>query len=815
MKNITRVSEEVTSQNLQNTDNRSRELEISFGSIVKIIFRRKYGIILIVFFSLFNAWINYKQETPAYYAPSLLMINPRGGGDMQSAFLGQGAFGLDATKKDIALLHSPSMAEQAVRGLFNSGRKDSLEFFGKRSYISPMAQLIKKLKRQESLKPPGLATLTDDDLYYYTLNMQGRIRVEPIEETNLIRVSVASPFPDEAVYLTNMLCRVYKESDVRWNSEKFAQSNKFIADLLQEQQKKVDAADNALSDYMQHNEIFDVSGNTGTLFARVTDADARYNDVMVEYNIAHNGLSFIEKKLTATDKALSLRIAQNINAQLGAIQDEMRASESDYIRLLQQKGGDDVEVKAKLQRLDIVKARYEQLSRSKIAGEITSAGRSQKFSFDLVAEKLQTERKLNNLEFTAKELMRLKKYYESMLGEMPKKQLNYAKLQSNREVVGKTYIFLKEKQEETRMLLGSEVGSVSIVGTAFRPLGPESPNLSKMLLKGLLMGGAFAFMFTLIAELLDDTIKDDSFFKDLNFTILSVIPLVVGTAKNSFTDTVKSRITRMFYWMSKVFPGQIFAKAQAESIKTDQKKTAKAPMPKITDSLSSEFAESFRTLRTSLEYSRIENPLTSILVSGTAMSEGKSTACANLAMAFALIGKKTLIIDCDLRRASVHKKFNVKRQPGLTEYLFSQSHSIDDEYFQPTHIDNLFVLSAGKMVPNPNELLGSAKMVELLKVLEGKFDKVLLDSPPLFLSDAAQLAKFVDGIILAARVGYTNRKPLEEFASDKFLRPLMLGVVIIAPRHQGHYGYGKYGYGNYGYGKYGYRYRYESNEEEQ
>jgi len=234
-------------------------------------------------------------------------------------------------------------------------------------------------------------------------------------------------------------------------------------------------------------------------------------------------------------------------------------------------------------------------------------------------------------------------------------------------------------------------------------------------------------------------------------------------------------------------------------------------MPMITDSLSSVFSESFRTLRTALDYSKPDGPLKSILISGTSMSEGKSTVCCNLGMAFAMTGKKTLIIDCDFRRASIHKKLQGKREKGLTDYLFGEDRVLDDSAFQKTAIDNLTYLSAGKMVPNPNELLGSAKMLELIRTLEEKYDKVLIDSPPLFLSDAAQLAHSIDGILLVSRLHYTSRKPIKEFSADHFLSSAILGIAVIGSKEKrwygygyGKYGYGKYGYNKYGYGKYGY-----------
>ncbi|MCF8384057.1 MAG: polysaccharide biosynthesis tyrosine autokinase [Chlorobium sp.] len=797
------MSEKDSPQNQQTGYEQPRDSEISLAEIFKIIRRRQYGIVAVIALFLVLSLLYYGLQTPEYHAVSVMMINDtEDPGDLLAKVIGPGTLSNNKTvKKDVELLQSMPIAELTVRELYRSGRRDSLEFFGKRPYYSPIASLVKSLFSLNMGRKPQLQGDADETFRRYALKLNGRIRVDVMRETNVLKVSVVSPFPDEAAFLTNTLCRVYKEADIVRNSEKYAQANRFIADMLREQQKKVAEADNLLSGYMEANEIYEFTGNTQQLLDKLIEADAKQNGIMAEYNIASNSLSFLNKKLSEADRSLGSRITKNVNTQLGSIQDEIRSLESAYIRLMQQKGPDNAEVVSKRKQLDVVKTRYEQLSRSKIAGEIRYAGQAQKYSFDMVAEKLQIERKLNELSFSSREFSRLKQYYETLLSTLPKKQQEFAKLQRDREVVSKTYLFLKEKLDETRILEGSEVGGVAIVGSAFRPFTPEKPSLQKNLLMGLVLGGLFAMAYAYGAELVDDTVKEESFFRDIGLTMLSVIPLV-STESKSAPVKGESRLNRILYNTNRAFREKLLAAGISREKRPGAQPVAEVPMPKITDNLTSAFAESFRMLRNALDYSRIENPLQSILISGTAMSEGKSTVCANLGMAYALIGKKTIIIDCDLRRASQHKKLNCKRAHGLTDYLFSQQHEINEDFFQPTHLDNLFVLSAGQKVPNPNELLGSPKMLELLAELRGRFDKVLIDCPPLFLSDAAQLARSVEGIVLASRLRHTSRRPLEDFVTDQYLRPQTLGVAVIASRDSERYGYGKYGYGKYGYGHY-------------
>ncbi|MFZ4526351.1 MAG: GumC family protein [Chlorobium sp.] len=797
------------SSDIQSQQLRVQQDEVSFDKLFSIVLRRRGGIFLIVTIISLTALFFYYSRTPEYRAYSVVMINEaKSSGDVLSSVL-VGTAGMDsrAAKKDVELLKSMPIAELAVRTLYKSSKKDSLEFFGNRLYHSPVSRFFKSFvfwENHKKVTPPE-----NESVFFrrYAMKLNGRIKVDATRESGILRVSVASPFPDEAAFLSNTLCQVYKEADIDRNSEKYAQARRFIDSMLSEQEQKVKEADDAQSKYMEGHEIYEFSGNTQKLLDMLIETDAKYNGVITEYNITKNGLDFLESKLSQQDKALSARIVQNVNSQLGNIMDEIRTAESAYVRLVSEKGADALEVKEKKRLLDTVKARYDQLSRSKIAGQIGYEGRAQKFSIDMISEKLQVERKLNDLRFSSMEYSRLKQYYESQLATLPKKQQDYAKLVRDRDVVNKTYVFLKEKLDEARILLGSEVGSVVLVGSAFRPFTPEWPDFKKVMSVGLALGLILSAVYVYAAETLDDTVKSEEFFKEIGLPLLSVIPVVTQDGKNAFSGDELSKIRRN---LLKLF-NRLRESAGAVTGKDGTKTTVeppvlpvKLPMPKITDSMSSPFAESFRVLRTSLDYSRIDGELKSILVSGTAMAEGKSTVCSNLAMAYALVGKKTLIIDCDLRRASQHTKFGCKKHHGLTDYLYSSAHSIDSSYFKPTHMENLFLLTAGKKVPNPNELLGSSKMLKLLKELETQCDMIILDSPPLFLSDAAQLARAVDGTLMVARIKYSSRKPLEEYAVDPYLRPMSLGVVAIAPRDSNRYGYGKYGYGKYGYGKYGY-----------
>ena len=745
--------------------------EIDIREVLNVLNRRKYGIIFFLIISVALAWLFHKAEVPAYYAESILLIdNPFGNNPVDAALGTTGESDAKAVKKDVELITSMPITQLVVRELLKSTKRDSLEFFGKRQYRSSFDDILTLVSPFSDKRSAQTINLNgpeypDNFIRINAMKFSARIKVDPVRETSLIRVSVQSPFQDETVYLTNTLCNTYKNADITRKSEKYRQSSSFIAEMLQNQHKFVAQTDSLLSRYMETNKIYEVSGNVAQLLSKVTDIDSKINDLKTESRITQNSIDFLQSKLTESDRILSTRIAKTVNAKLSAILEDIKNQQKQYVQLITEKGIDDPDTKNKKQLLVAAQSRYENLSRSQIAGEIDYTGRTKKYSFDLIAEKLETERKLNLLNNSVIEYEKLKQGYEARVNLLPKKQQEYAQLQRDREVAGKTYTFLKEKLDESRILLGSEVGNVSIIGSAFRPFFPANSSPLKSMLIGLLVGGLLASIYTLLSEYLDDSIKDETFIKNQGFSILSQIPFVTNISNTSQ------------------------AKQQAGNLST---------VPLITDSLSSWYAEGYRTLRTAVSYYSIDNPLRSLIISGVSAAEGKSSVCANLAIALALNGRKTIIIDCDLRLASQHDIFKIKRENGLADYLYSDLKTIDDTFIKPTHVTNLSVITAGKKIPNPNEFLSSQKMQDLILHLETKFDLVLIDSPPLFLSDAAQLAQTVDGILIAVRLNHTPRNPIKDLANDSLIFSNIIGVALIGSIKN------SYGYGNYGHHKYGY-----------
>jgi capsular exopolysaccharide synthesis family protein len=176
--------------------------------------------------------------------------------------------------------------------------------------------------------------------------------------------------------------------------------------------------------------------------------------------------------------------------------------------------------------------------------------------------------------------------------------------------------------------------------------------------------------------------------------------------------------------------------------------------------------------------SRPGEPPRKILFTSATQGEGKTTTVGNVAMAFAQMGVKVLVIDSDLRRSRFHTIFEVENQPGLTEYLTGQKTM--DEVILSTTVENLFVMGCGATPPNPAELVGSQKMADTLSELRAHYDYVFLDAPPVIpVSDAILLSSMVDGVVLVVG-GQKTPKRLVRNARKRLgaAQAKILGVVL-------------------------------------
>ena len=214
-------------------------------------------------------------------------------------------------------------------------------------------------------------------------------------------------------------------------------------------------------------------------------------------------------------------------------------------------------------------------------------------------------------------------------------------------------------------------------------------------------------------------------------------------------------------------------------------------------SLKSPVSEAFRTLRTNIQFSSIDKPIRSMVITSSGPREGKSTVSANIAVTIAQAEKRVLLIDCDLRKPTLHKHFQMSSLKGLTNILVENAKHTDVLY-DFADIPGLKVIGSGPIPPNPAELLGSNKMKKFIKDMEKEYDMVILDTPPIGLvTDSALLSTIVDGTILVCSVEEADINAAQR--AKKLLDKVnanILGVVLNkVPINGG--GYYKYHYSYY------------------
>lgn len=204
-------------------------------------------------------------------------------------------------------------------------------------------------------------------------------------------------------------------------------------------------------------------------------------------------------------------------------------------------------------------------------------------------------------------------------------------------------------------------------------------------------------------------------------------------------------------------------------------------------------AESVKILRTNLQFSNVDGKLKTLMITSSVPGEGKSFTTSNLAVAFTQLGMKVLIVDCDMRRGTQHKQFKLSNSKGLSDLLIDESCDYV-KYIKPTKIENLCVVTAGTVPPNPSELLSSKKFEDFLAFVKENYDMAIFDLPPVTaVPDASIVGTKVDKTVIISRIKVT---PMDEFVKTKKMLENVgvniAGVVVNGVKTSAKKYYGKY-----------------------
>jgi tyrosine-protein kinase Etk/Wzc len=362
---------------------------------------------------------------------------------------------------------------------------------------------------------------------------------------------------------------------------------------------------------------------------------------------------------------------------------------------------------------------------------------------------------------TINNLKRRNSLEEESYKALPYKLKEYVEIQ--RQVNTKTalYSLLEGKREEAAISRAATRSNSQIIDLAFASDTPVKPNKRTIQIIAILAGIGLPALLIFLSEVLNDKITT-------RFDIEKITGApVIGEVGHSFSE------------------GTLLVNKTNRSM----------------------VAEQFRIIRSNLQYILPKNEKPVIMVTSSVSGEGKSFISTNMGAVMALTGKKTVILEFDIRKPKVMSGLKLGKKPGMSNYLLGKAELQDLIVPVPDH-ENLFVLPCGPIPPNPSELLLDEKVDEMFDWLKENFDVIVIDTAPVgMVSDAMTLGKYAVATLYLARQGHTFKKQIiliDEFYQQKKLPrvSIILNDVKIKPGY-GYYGYGRYGYG-YGYG-YGYK----------
>lgn len=745
------------------------------------------------------AFYMYRQAS-IYSATTTLVIEPRKPKVQQKDAININ-FGNDANymNTQLQLLQSPDLMRQTVIALGlhrdpnlfadqNRGMLSSLKsiFSGEKTKTEPGGSLPVISDSNVNSADPVVLTAEERALAdRYAGTFLGGLRVEPVERTNIVTLTVQSTNPDVAPKVTDMLAKVFIKNDQELETQG-AKSQ------YEELSKSIDELQTAISN--QEAELINLlRGNNLPLQEKGFEfRNSALQTLYTQYQEAHNERLKIEAQFRAAQKAADgkggiLSVVPDNKAILAAREQNLKreADLEKRIEDLDRKKKDAEEERAALlekyteeySKVKEVSARIQKLEEQKVSlqKEITKKIDDEGSKLVRNAEKevvsgLQAQ--LDTLQRREAQLYEGYKQEESkanLEGQAETKLTTLKRaIETNRSLLD---TYTQRQKEQELSLSSNRPDNIKITGEAIRPMAPIGPQRNRNILVAFLVSLAAGIGLAFLLDYLDDSIRSsDDIGRHLGLPTLALIP-------HQAPDKRRLALT----------PKGGDGIASTALVTLEDTRSA--------------MAESYRHLRTSLLFSSAGKPPQTMLVTSSQPTEGKTTTAINTAITLAQSGADVVLIDCDLRRPRLHSHFDLANSSGLTNYLSGEKNP-DSLLRTFQNLPKLKIITSGPIPPNPAELLSSNEMRNLLQFLRGNFKHVIIDSPPaISFTDAAILATLVDGVILVAMAGKSSIHLMRRFKQRLAnLGARIYGVVLNGIKadsvEYGYYGYG-YAYNYY------------------
>ncbi|MBE2279101.1 MAG: polysaccharide biosynthesis tyrosine autokinase [Ignavibacteriaceae bacterium] len=680
----------------------------TFKDYLIIVRNNLLPIILITVVSTIFAVLYAVNAIDIYNSYSSLRISKEGGNilDPSALFGGGSSFGEDRfISNEIELMKSHMLRLRVAEALIDTFKKvNDPEAF---SLIVTDGE-----KEGDPLK------LKSPDAIAAMLN--GVVTIEQKRGLDFVTISANSPSPYEAALISNTYTRIYREINLELNRDQLSLVKKFLNGQREEKMNELKSAEEDLKTYQEIGGIVALDAQASQLISSLANFESqkRMNDI--DLKSTQQTLKTYKDELAKIDPNLSAYIENfQSEAYLKSLQTEIAKLELNRdvaVSTIPESPAKAAAVKdydykiAELRKK--LEVAIEKFKMSLFAGTPAEVR-------ELTQKIIEQEIKLQGLQISAIEIAAVIRNLEIKFNQLPTSSIELARLTRNREALEKLYILVEQRYQEALINEQSQPGNVTIIDSARIPGFPSKPNRLLIIFAGFIIGMVFAVAFALVRNYLDNTIKTPEDIQKYNLPVLTWIPHIEGL------DSSKD-------------------------IKASEFIVYHRP-----DSIPS---EAFRALRTRFQFAIPDSDVSmkTILITSSAPAEGKTLICNNLAASFAQLGKRVVVIDCDLRKPRIHSFYSVNRYPGLVDHLFGIVPF--EEVLRPSEMKDLYFITAGTIPPNPTELLESKKLHEFLEYLKTQFDYIIIDSPPVVaVADSEVLSKYVDAALLVVSANVTER----------------------------------------------------------
>jgi succinoglycan biosynthesis transport protein ExoP len=752
-------------------EDKKKSQEIDLMDYWQIILRRRWIAIIFASAILIFTGIFTFLATPQYRSTTTILIEEESSKilNIEEALGFQPRFVQDlrSYNTQLKLLKSKSLAERVARKLNLAPRPEvGDEIKSKSSLLAGIKYIISfrwLSAKKSSNDNSANATPPPSPYSEIAENLAGAIEVSTVADTKLVELSFISPSPVFATDIVNTLAGEFINFSIEKRFSTTQQAADFLTEQISNLRDDISAKERELQRYGQEKDIAFLSDTDTAAVSTFSNLSEAYNQAMLERINAE--AEYRELKNLGSDSVPQL------------ISDPaIQQSKNEYIRLRTEYEEKSRQFKPDHPEMIRIRARLESLKEeiNKVADSAEAkykAALNKEASVRATLEKQRTD-----------------------VSKMRNNGILYSSIKSEIDSRRKLLNTLLEKQSVTQLsvqLRGLETSNISIIDRAEVPKYPISPNKRRNFIMAILIaffgGAGLCFLF----EYLDDTLKGPEEVERLvGLPSLGVIPYLPPEGLSKSKQYGSYGADKHPY--RRKTPEDEHSVPEIKEIELVNHLHPDLPL-----------SEDYRTIRTSILLSHAEKPPKTIVVSSCMPQEGKTATMANLAVSFAQLQERVLVIDTDLRKPRLHRLFKIRNVQGLTSYLTGKA--LLKEVINKTFIENVWLVPSGPIPPNPAELLNSMKMKDMIDEVRQVFDLVILDSPPILaVIDTVIISSIVDASVIVVRSGRTRRKQFLNAVNElRRGRGNIIGVIfngVDLRKGESYYSkqYRYYGYGTYG-----------------